>query len=59
MRPYYLRHSFATLWIESGEALQKILGHSSISTTINTYPQLSPRCPKNSFSRFGKILADI
>ena len=42
MRPYDLRHSFATLWLEMGEsseALQKILGHSSIKTTIDSYAQ--------------------
>src|SRR5215203_3422596 len=46
MRPYDIRHSFATLWIESGESaevLQNVLGHSSIATTINTYSHLSPR----------------
>lgn len=59
MRPYDLRHSFATLWIESGEsgeALQKILGHSSIATTINVYPQLSTRYLRESFGRFGDSL---
>jgi integrase len=59
MRPYDLRHSFATLWIEAGESgehLQKILGHSSIATTDNTYPQLSPRHIKESFGRFGNVL---
>ena len=39
MHPYDIRHTFATLWMESGESaevLQKVLGHSSIATTINT-----------------------
>jgi integrase len=54
-----LRHSFATLWIESGESaevLQKVLGHSSIATTINTYSHLSPRYQRESFGRFGNAL---
>jgi integrase len=59
MRPYDLRHSFATLWIESGEpaeVLQKVLGHSSIKLTIDTYSHLSPRFQRESFGRFGKGL---
>ncbi len=59
MRPYDIRHSFATLWIESGESaevLQKVLGHSSIATTINTHSHLSPRYQRESFGRFGDAL---
>jgi integrase len=60
MRPYDIRHSFATLWIESresAEVLQKVLGHFSIVTTINTYSHLSPRYQRESFGRFGVALA--
>lgn len=56
MRPYDLRHTFATLWIESGESadvLQKVLGHSSITLTLDTYAHLSPRYQRESFGRFG------
>jgi integrase len=59
MRPYDIRHSFATLWVESGESaevLQKVLGHYSITTTINTYSHLSPRYQRESFGRFGDAL---
>ena len=59
MRPYDIRHTFATLWVESGESaevLQKVLGHSSITTTINTYSHLSPRYQRESFGRFGDSL---
>lgn len=59
MRLYDLRHSFATLWVESGESsevLQKILGHSSIKTTLDTYSHLSPRYLRESFGRFGDAL---
>jgi integrase len=55
MRLYDIRHSFATPWIESGESaeiLQKVLGHPSIATTINTYSHLSPRYQRESFGRF-------
>jgi len=57
MRPYDIRHSFATLWIESresAEVLQKILGHSSIK--IDSYAHLSPRYLRDSFGRFGDAL---
>lgn len=57
MRPYDLRHTFATLWVESGESadvLQKVLGHSSITLTLDTYAHLSPRYQKESFGRFGE-----
>jgi integrase len=57
MRPYNLRHTFATLWIESGESaevLQKILGHASITLTFDTYSHLSPRYQRESFGRFGE-----
>ncbi len=59
MRPYDLRHTFATLWVESGEpteVLQKILGHSSIKLTIDTYTKISPRYQRESFGRFGEGL---
>jgi integrase len=56
MRPYDIRHSFATLWVESAEVLQKVLGHSSIAITINTYSHLSPRYQRGSFGSFGDAL---
>ena len=59
MRPYDIRHTFATLWVESGEpteVLQKILGHASIRLTIDTYTKVSPRYQRESFGRFGEGL---
>jgi len=43
-RLYTLRHTFATLWMESNEPvkiLQEILGHSRIDQTMNTYAHVS------------------
>ena len=47
IRLYDLRHTFATLWLESGEhpkILQEILGHSRISVTLDTYSHVIPTC---------------
>jgi integrase len=62
MRPYDIQHSFATLWVESGESaevLQKVLGHSSITTTINTHSHLSPCYQRESFGRFGDAIGGL
>lgn len=56
IRLYDLRHTFATLWLESGEdvkVLQEVLGHSRISQTLDTYAHVSPELQKQSMSRFG------
>ena len=45
VRLYDLRHTFATLWLESGKhpkILQEILGHSRISVTLDTYSHVLP-----------------
>lgn len=42
---YTLRHTFATLWLESKEpvkVLQEILGHSRIDVTMNVYAHVLP-----------------
>ena len=55
MRPYDLRHTFATLWLESGESvkiLQEILGHSRI--TLDTYAHVTPHMQREAFGRFGQ-----
>ena len=52
-RLYTLRHTFATLWMESNEpvkVLQEILGHSRIDQTMNTYAHVRA----DAFGRFSK-----
>jgi integrase len=59
IRPYDLRHTFGTLWAESGEApkiLQTVLGHARISTTLDRYVHLSDRARDGAMARFGERL---
>jgi len=56
IRPYDLRHTFATLWLESGEhpkILQEILGHSRIALTLDTYSHVVPHMQREAMQRFG------
>jgi integrase len=55
-RPYDLRHTFATLWMESGEdgkLLQRVLGHSRYETTANCYVHPSDRATGEAIGRFA------
>jgi integrase len=57
VRLYDLRHSFSTLWVESGEdleLLQRILGHTSIKTTADVYVHLGEASKKRAMERFGR-----
>ena len=45
MRPYDLRHSCATLVLAQGvsaRAVMELLGHSTITLTMNTYSHVLP-----------------
>ncbi|HEX4991935.1 MAG TPA: tyrosine-type recombinase/integrase [Rubrobacteraceae bacterium] len=56
LRLYALRHTFATLWLESGEhpkILQEILGHSRIHTTLDVYSHALPHMQREAMERFG------
>lgn len=58
-RLYDLRHTFATLWMESGEGakeLQDILGHARISTTLDLYTHMGDRARDDAMGRFGESL---
>jgi integrase len=59
VRFYDLRHTFATLMLEQGDnpkVVQEILGHSSISQTMNTYSHVSPTIQRAAFSRLAQRL---
>jgi integrase len=54
---YTLRHTFATLWMESNEpvkVLQEILGHSRIDQTMNNYAHVMPHIQADAFGRFSR-----
>jgi integrase len=54
---YTLRHTFATLWLESKEpvkVLQEILGHSRIGVTINVYAHVLPHIQEQAMGRFER-----
>jgi integrase len=60
IRLYDLRHTFATLWLESGEhpkILQEILGHSRISITLDTYSHVIPHMQREAMGRFGRMFS--
>lgn len=61
IRLYDLRHTFATLWLESGEhpkILQEILGHSRISVTLDTYSHVIPHMQRDAMGRFGAMFSN-
>ncbi len=56
---YTLRHTFATLWLESKEpvkVLQEILGHSRIDVTMNVYAHVLPHIQEEAMGRFAERL---
>lgn len=56
IRLYDLRHSFSTLWVDSGEdlkLLQLILGHARYETTANRYVHPTDRARSDAMKRFG------
>jgi integrase/recombinase XerD len=58
--PHLLRHSFARNWKRAGgslESLQKILGHSSLKTTLDIYGAESQTETEENFRRIAHVLA--
>ena len=52
---HMLRHTFATRCIESGmpaHVLQKLLGHTDVSITINTYTSIFDKYKQEEFEKF-------
>ena len=54
-----LRHTFTTRMVEAGtnmKAMQEILGHSDISTTMNIYAEASEELKEKEMEKFGEKL---
>ncbi len=59
---YTLRHTFATLWLESKEpvkVLQEILGHSRIDVTMNVYARVLPHIQEEAMGCFAERLRGV
>ena len=58
-RFHNLRHTHASLMLESGaqmKVIQERLGHSNITTTMDTYAHLQPNIQKEAVSKYKKHL---
>lgn len=58
VRFHDLRHTFATLLLEAGESakvIQELLGHSSITTTMDTYAHITKRGKEKSVQTLNNI----
>lgn len=54
-----LRHTYATLSLEAGidpKTIQEILGHSTISTTMDTYSHVTIKMQKDAADTIGNLL---
>ena len=54
-----LRHTFTTRMVETGtnmKAMQEILGHSDISTTMNIYAEATKELKEKEMVRLGESL---
>lgn len=58
--PYALRHFFASMLIERRvnlKRMQKLMGHSNIETTLNTYGHLNEKAEEAEAVNIGMLAA--
>jgi integrase len=61
LTPHGLRHSAATLLLEAGvhpKIVQELLGHSSITMTLDLYSHVSEGLQRTAAERLDAILGD-
>lgn len=61
MRVHDLRHSYASTLFEHGiepKTIQKLLGHSEIGVTLNTYVHLKDKTKKEAVQKIDDLLSD-
>ena len=59
--PHMFRHTYATRLLRSGvktEVVQQLLGHASVTTTIDTYVQLTVEDVRRELRRAGRLEAE-
>lgn len=59
LRFHDLRHACATIWLASGEhpkIVQELLGHHSITMTMDTYSHVIPATHREAAQRIGRLL---
>ena len=60
IRVHDLRHTAASVLLVSGvhpKAVQELLGHSTVTTTLNTYSHLTPLLHEEAISRLDAVLS--
>ncbi len=60
IKPHSMRHNFAVRALELGvdvQTLSEILGHSSVSTTLNFYGHSLPEHKRNQIERIGSLFS--
>ncbi len=61
-RMHDLRHTFATIMLDSGDdlvAVQRSLGHSKVSITADLYVGRVPNAQRRAVLRYGELLSTV